>query len=403
VSALRHEAGIVRAAVRRALSAPSRRALWTACGVVVVVATVIDLVTSGMATRNLGGWHVSSGVLIAAVVGILALAVAVGRITPPSYGTRAADAVWWRYAGIARREGERSTEVIVTMRAFAAVAAIALPLGAAFALAAPDRAGVIVGLALGTSLLAPLSVALSAATAPRGRADGAAEERPAHTARSARGRERVPRGLPAARWLIARRSGTSVVPFAAIALGGLAGLLAPRASRLVDPQLRTLAAVVGPIAAALGAALMQADGIETVRSLWWRTALGTGPRAILAWAVAATLPVAGFVAAFVVTLAAAWGAILLGIAAVPLAFGAPVMLRLATLAVGATFPAGGDRRGAASVVRVAVACGLIAAVVAASLPLAANGPYAVLATATAVCALAGVLALSWTTRQLDNA
>lgn len=402
MSVLRHEARIVRAAVRRALSAPSRRGLWAASAGVIAAATVVDLATSGMATRDLGGWHVSPAVLIATVVGFLALAVAVGRITPRSYGTRAADAVWWRYAGIASRDGERGTAVIVTMRAFAAVAAIALPLGAAFALAAPDRAGIIVAIALGTSLLAPLSVALSAATAPRERDGGVAPEPPAHAARSAR-RERVPRRLPAARWLIARRSGTSVVPFAAIALGTLMGLVAPRASLRVDPQLGTLVAVVGSIAVALGAALVQADGMETLTSPWWRAALGTGHRAIFGWAVAATLPAGGFVAAFVIVLAAAHGVLPLGIAAVPLAFGAPVTLRLATLAVGATFPADGDRRSAAAGLRIAVAGVLVAVVVTASLPLGPNGPYAVLAMATSVCFLAGALALGWTGRQLGSA
>jgi hypothetical protein len=356
----RLEGSIVSAAIRRAARHPTRRLLWTAAVSVALVAAAVEIATSGSASRDLGSWAPSPAAIVAVAGGILAIAALFGRRTALTYGTRAADPTWWRYAGIDTGAGRRATTAILAMRTTALVAALAVPLGGLFAVADPARASAIVMMAVAAIVLAPLVVLASSATASR-----TGEARPPDVVEiiqaAAVAPNRVPRGLLAARWLVARRRREPLVPFVSFAGGLVVGVALPSVAARAGGQATALAVVIGGFALLVDGALRRTTAPATLLVPWWRTALGTSVRAIVAWAVADAFVVAAFGAGVSLALGAALRAPLLGIVAVPLVVSTPVALRMTALAVDSVFP--GDRRGPAAFVRV-LAVGALTVIVA---------------------------------------
>ncbi|HEY0776344.1 MAG TPA: hypothetical protein VGD56_00100, partial [Gemmatirosa sp.] len=123
------EARVAYAALRRIVTHPSRRALWFVTGALAAVAIAFDVATSDVATRDLGSWTPSPLLVAAVAAGILAFAACIGMRTPLTYGTRAADITWWRFAGIATAAGQTATTAILTARATLYVALGAVPVG----------------------------------------------------------------------------------------------------------------------------------------------------------------------------------------------------------------------------------------------------------------------------------
>ena len=161
------EAHVAYAVLRRIVTHPSRRVLWFGAAAFAAVAIAFDVATSDVASRDLGAWRPSAPSIVLVSAGILAFAALVGMRTPLTYGTRPADAVWWHYAGIDAVIGQRATTAILTVRATLSVALGAVPAAALLALAAPQRAGTIVALAALVIALAPSTVLVSSAFAPR--------------------------------------------------------------------------------------------------------------------------------------------------------------------------------------------------------------------------------------------
>jgi len=144
---LRFELNVALAALRRIAAHPSRRMTWAVTGAFAVAAIAFDVATSDVASRDLGSWKPSVTAVVIVIAGILALAAFIGARTPLTYGTRAADTIWWHYAGFETGVGQRATTVILTARVTLFVTLGALPIGTLLALAAPQRAGTILALA----------------------------------------------------------------------------------------------------------------------------------------------------------------------------------------------------------------------------------------------------------------
>lgn len=380
---LRLETRIAFAAFRRIVTHPSRRALWLVVSALAVAAIAFDVATSGVASRDLGAWRPSAP-LIAAVAGsVLVLAALVGTRTPLTYGTRAADAVWWRYAGIDTGSGQRATTVILSVRTTVFVALGAVPAGALFALAASQHAAAIVALAAVVIALAPVIVLVSSAFAPRMPAvapDHVREGR--RVVRAAR--RTVPRGFMAARWLIAARRNEMAVPYARFAFGLVAGLVAPRVAATAGGQLVSMVIVVGGLAVILDAAIRGTTAPATLRSPWWRAAFGTSSRGLATWAFCDAIGAAAPLTGIAVGLGVALGQPLPALAALPAVVLLPVALRLVVLCCDTFFPAATDRYGAGASARVFVVFELTADVVTLALMAGARGGvFASLAVVTA--------------------
>ena len=387
------EARVLFAALRRIAKHPSRRALWLVTGVLALVAIAFDVATSDVASRNLGAWTPSALTVALVATGILAFAALVGTRTPLTYGTRTADAVWWHYAGIDAGIGQRATTAILTVRATIVVALGAGPIGALFALAAPQRAGTILALATVVIALAPATVLVSSAFAPRSVAvvrDGGARATRAVRA----SRTRILRGVMAARWLVAARRGEMVVPYDRLALGIVAGLVAPRFAAVAGGQVVAMAIVVGGLAVLLDAAIRGTTAPATLRSPWWRAAVGTSTRGLIAWALCDGAGAAASLIGIAAGLGIALNDPLPALAALPAILLLPVTLRLVVLAVDTFFPTAADRRGAGAGVRLFVVAELTADIVTLALMAAASGgTYASIAVVTvALAAIAAVAA-----------
>jgi hypothetical protein len=411
---LRQEARLALGALRRAATHPTRRALWIAVGTVAAIAAGFDIATSDVASRNFGSWVPSPAVVVAFAAGVLALAALVGRITPLTYGTRPADAVWWRYGGIGAAAGRRATTAILALRATATIALGAIPLGTVFALAAPQRAHAILVLAAATVALAPLAVIVSSASAPRSSesasafapepasAPVASEDGGARNDRRARSRS-VPRGALAARWLVAARRGQALVPYRGLATGAIAGFVVPRYAGTAGGELVAMAVVIGGFALLLDGALRHTTAPATLLSPWWRSAIGTSANGIAVWALADAAQAYAFGAGAAIGLGAALGAPLLGFAAIPAVVLVPVALRLVALAVDVLFPSAADRRGAGAALRCATVFVLAAATAALALAAGAHGgALASLAAITALLAVLVTISARWCATRADS-
>jgi hypothetical protein len=401
---LRLELRIAFAALRRIVTQPSRRALWFATGALAAAAIVFDVMTSDVAARDLGRWTPSPLLIAAVSAGILAVAALVGSRTPLTYGTRAADVTWWRYAGVGTADGQRATTAILTARATLSVAAVAAPVGALLALAAPQRAASIIALAAVAVVLATLTVLVSSACAPRARDDerdvsglralaGAAHDEPPVAPRVRR--SNVPAGLMAARWLVAVRRGETLVPFDRLAFGLVAGWIVPHFATGLGGELVSLAIVVGGLALLLDAAIRGTIAPATLRSPWWRAAIGTSPVALTVWALSDALGPASVLIGIAIGLGIALGDLVPALAALPAIVLVPVALRLVVLAVDTFHPAAADRRGAGAAVRITVvgflACSIFTLALVAG---AYGGVFAAIATVT-LMSIAVVIAAAW--------
>jgi hypothetical protein len=394
---LRFEAHVAFGALRRIVTHASRRALWFVTGALAAVAIVFDVVTSDVASRDLGAWTPSPLVVVMVVVGILVFAALVGTRTPLTYGTRAADTIWWRYAGVNTDAGQRATTAILTARATLLIALGAVPIGALLALAAPQRAGAILALAAMVIVLAPAVVLVSSAFAPRtagvagtSRFGATTAAMPVGVAAPAprRPRTTIPRGLMAARWLVATRRRETLVPYDRFAFGIVAGFVAPRFGGIAGGQLVALTIVIGGLALLLDASIRGTTAPATLRSPWWRAAIGTLPRALAAWAFCDAAGTASMVIGIVLGLGVALGNPLPALAAVPAILLLPVALRLVVLVVDTFYPAAADRRGAGAAARLAVVWQATIAIFALSVVAGARGgAYASIATATAALSL----------------
>ncbi len=386
---LRLEARVVLAALRRIAMRPSRRALWFATGALAAVAIAFDVATSDVASRDLGAWSPSPLLVAAVAAGILAFAALVGSRTPLTYGTRAADATWWHYAGVDTSTGQRATTAILTIRATLLIALGTVPVAAAIALAAPQRAGTIVALALVVTALAPATVLVSSAFAPR-----AAALPVAGAAASARkSRMPVPRGLAAARWLVAARRGETLVPFDRLAFGGVAGFVAPRFAAVTGGQLVAMAVVIGALSLVLDASVRGTTAPATLRSPWWRAAIGTSPLALAAWAFCDAAGTALLLIGLALGLGVALGNPLPALAVIPAIALVPIALRLVVLAVDTFYPATIDRYGPGAGGRLTVVWVLTSATFTSAIVAGARGgAYASIAAATAILLAITVIA-----------
>lgn len=418
---VRFEGHLATAALRRVATHPTRRVLWFVVGSLAVAAIAVDIATSGNVSRNVGAWSPTPLTFVLASAAIVAIAALAGTLTPLTYGTRAADRVWWRYAGVGTHAGRRATTAILAVRATVYVAWGALPIGVLFALVAPDRWVAIVALAASMLVLAPLSVVVAALTA-RGitaRRDAPGPESGVDAARStpaaaedaygappapARSAARVPRGLLAARWLYARRHGAAPIPYAGFVSGVVVGFIAPRVAAGAGGQLVSTVIVAGGLAIVLDGAIRGTTAPAELRSPWWRSAIGTSPRAMIAWALAGTLPFAVTASGAVLGLGLAMHALALAVAAVPAIVLAPVALRLLVFGVDVLFAASADRRGVAAALRVALVVAATTGVVTAAFAVGARGGLlASIGTFTVLLAALVAASAWWCARRLPSA
>ena len=402
---LQLEARVAYAAVRRIVTHPSRRALWFVTGALAAAAVAFDVATSDVATRDLGSWTPSPLLVVAVAAGILAFAACIGMRTPLTYGTRAADTVWWHYAGIAAGAGTRATTAILTIRATILIALGAVPIGVLLAVAAPQRAGAIVALAVVVVVLAPATVLISSAFAPRTVRDvpdivrfgaGAAASNVAGAAPAVRAaRTKIPPGPMAARWLVARRRGEMLVPYDRLAFGVVAGFVAPRFGAIAGGQLVAMAIIVGGLAVLLDASIRATIAPATLRSPWWRAAVGTSSLALATWAICDAAGAASLLAGLALGLGVALGNPLPALAGIPAIVLAPAALRLVVLAVDTFYPTAADRRGAGASTRLVVVWQLTAAIFTLAVVTGARGgAYASIATTTAALFFV-VVAAAW--------
>ena len=392
---LRLEARVAFAALRRIVTHPSRRILWFGVAALAVVAIVFDVATSDVASRDLGAWRPQAPLVAVVAAGILAFAALVGTRTPLTYGTRPADAVWWHYAGADTGLGQRATTAILTARATIVVALGAIPIGALFAVAAPQLAAAILALAAVAIVLAPATVLVSSACARR--TPAAVPTAPRFGAEPAirTSRTTIPSGFIAARWLIATRRGEMGVPYDRLAFGIIAGLVAPRFAAVAGGQLVAMAIVVGGLAVLLDAAIRGTTAPATLRSPWWRAAVGTSPRALAAWAFCDAIGPAAPLIGIALGLGIALGRPFYALAALPAILLVPVALRLVVLAVDTVFPAAADRYGAGASLRVFVVLELTTDIFVLALMAGARGGAFASIAVTTVALLAVVAAAAW--------
>ena len=390
---LRMEARIASAALRRIVTHPARRALWFVTAAFAVIAIAFDIATSDVASRDVGAWRPSALLVAGVAVAMLAFAAFVGTRTPLTYGTRPADRVWWHYAGVDAPAGQRATTAILTARATVFVALGAVPIGALLALAAPQRAGTIVLLAALVVVLAPATVLVSSAFAPR--TSAVVRDIPAHSAGARTSPRTIPAGFMAARWLVATRRREMVVPYDRLAFGLVAGLVAPRFAAFAGGQLIALAIVIGGLAVILDAAIRGTTAPATLRSPWWRAAVGTLPRGLVAWAFCDAAGVASQLIGLAAGLGIALGNLLPALAALPAILLVPVALRLVVLAVDTVFPAEADRRGAGAGARIFVVATLTAGIFTLALTAGARGGAFASIVVTTVALLAVAAAAAW--------
>jgi len=402
----RWETRVALAGLRRVAIHPTRRGLWIVVAAVATAAFAFDVATSDVASRDLGAWSPDPAAVAAIGLVLFAVAAVAGRWTPLTYGTRTADVIWWRYAGVDTDSGRRATTAVLTLHATVLIALGAAPLALLFALAAPRHAITLVFLALSAIVLAPLTVLVSSATAPRDAADdvpaSATGERV--KVRPSQQSSRIPAGLFAARWLIARRRSESFVPYGTLAAGTAGGFIAPRFAGAAGGDLVAMAVVIGGFALLLDGALRRSTAPGTLLSPWWRSAIGTSGAAVVAWALADSARIALFGAGAALGLGIAFGSPLLAVAAVPVVFLVPVALRLTALAVDVLFPAALDRRAAGASVRVVAVATLTAVIVTLALAAAVRGGvFAALATVTLLLTGLVLAAARWCAFRLPGA
>ncbi|HEX3462475.1 MAG TPA: hypothetical protein VHS78_00295 [Candidatus Elarobacter sp.] len=402
---LRHEWSIARAAVRRVLLQPSRRTLWALVVALAMIAVALEVATSGSASRNLGSWSPIPLQIVAVACGAVAIAALAGRRTTLTYGTRAADAAWWRYAGVDTGAGHAATTAVLAVRTAFVVTAVAAPVAALFAIADVSHAAPVLEMAVAAIVIAPLVVLASSATASRsGEAFAAAEVHRTAAAEPPRERvqRKIPRGIAAARWLTARRRGEPLVPFGPFTGGLVVGAVAPWIAARAGGQATALAVVIGGFALLLDGALRRTTAPATLLTLWWRAAIGTSARSVVAWALADASAVVAFGAGAALVFGTALRTPLLGIAALPLILLAPVTLRTTALAVDTLFPA--DRHGPGAFMRLVVVGGSAAIIAIASFAAGAcAGALASLVVATVLLLALLVLTAQMSARRLSAA
>jgi hypothetical protein len=146
-----------------------------------------------------------------------------------------------------------------------------------------------------------------------------------------------------------------------------------------------MAVVIGGLALVLDASIRGTVAPATLRSPWWRAAIGASPLALAAWAFSDAAGVVCVAIGIALGLGLTLGNPLLALAAIPAIVLAPVALRLVIFAVDTFYPSAFDRRsvtGAAD--RGAVVTVLTSAMVALALVAGAHGgAYAGIATLTA--------------------
>lgn len=205
----------------------------------------------------------------------------------------------------------------------------------------------------------------------------------------------IPRGVIAARWLVAARRGEMLLPYDRLAFGIAAGLVAPRAAAVAGGQLVAMAIVVGGLAVILDASIRMTTAPATLRSPWWRGAVGTSPHGLAVWAFCDAAGTAALLIGFAIGLGIALGQALSALAALPAMLLAPAALRLVLLAVDTFFPGDTDRRSVAASARVFVMMELTADVFTLALMAGARGgPFASIAATTAAL-LAIVAVAAW--------
>jgi hypothetical protein len=188
-----------------------------------------------------------------------------------------------------------------------------------------------------------------------------------------------------------------MTPWWNVIAGVVIGVVLTRVAASLNGQLLSLAVVIGPAAIVLGGAIAPTPQLEELRSPWWRAALGTRPRAVIAWAVGATLPTA-------LALSGMVGAIV-GIAASPLVALCGAATTIVAVPTHRLISAGGDarwthmidRRGAATGVRIALHAVVWSIVVTAAWACARDGIGAMIAVANAAMLAMAALALRWIT------
>lgn len=197
----------------------------------------------------------------------------------------------------------------------------------------------------------------------------------------------------AARWLVAVRRGEMLVPYDRLAFGLVAGFVAPGFAASVGGQLVSLAIVVGGLALLLDAAIRGTIAPATLRSPWWRAAIGTSPVALTAWALSDALGPAAMLAGSATDLGIVLRDPLPALASIPALVLVPIALRLVVLGVDTFYPAVADRRGAGASARVTVVALLASVIFTLGLVAGAyGGVFAMLAVVTLVLIAVAIVA-----------
>jgi hypothetical protein len=145
----------------------------------------------------------------------------------------------------------------------------------------------------------------------------------------------------------------------------------------------------------LDAAIRGTTAPSTLRSPWWRAAVGTSPRALAAWAFCDALGAAAPLIGIAAGLGIALGRPLYALAALAAILLLPVALRLVALATDTVFPSAADRYGAGASLRIFVVFELTADIVWLALVAGARGgAFASIAVTTAAL-LAVVAVAAW--------
>ncbi|MBV9438766.1 MAG: hypothetical protein JOZ24_02110, partial [Candidatus Eremiobacteraeota bacterium] len=135
------EGRLVTASVRSVLRQPLQPVSRLAIVFAVAWIALTDPRTAGASARDLGDWSPSFALVCAVAAIVLLGAAALGAHSASSYGVRAADALWWRLAGIPPRTAEIATAAVGALGAALCTGVPALAVAAVLAAAAPARVG----------------------------------------------------------------------------------------------------------------------------------------------------------------------------------------------------------------------------------------------------------------------